>query len=151
MDPLKMYELYCLFHRENKNNIEQKLKSEFATFYEEYRTHTKWIADFGGMVGVPLFILAVLWMLSTKTVNHWLIAAGMIAFGFWLRYYQFHTIKLACERFFRGRKDDIIADYVDAQMHAVMENQPKEQHDQTHELYRYFYRELVSENFRLWK
>lgn len=148
---MKELELYHAFSREHRGNIERELKTEFADFYEKYRSHTVWAADFGGMVGIPLFILTVLWLVSTKAENYWFVVVAMVAFGFLLRYYQSHTIKIACERFFWKRKCEIIADYVDAQMHAVMEKQPAEQHSETHELYKYFYRQLVSIDYKLWK
>lgn len=90
-------------------------------------------------------------MASTKAENSWFAVVTVVTFGFWLRYYQFHTIKIACRGFFWNRKCEIIADYVDTQMHAAMENQPEEQHEQTHKLYSYFYQQLLCETYKLWK
>ena len=147
MEPLQMLELYQQFKRQHKEIIAEALKAEYNRVFEDTYKHVIHCTDFGFMVGVPLLAVAIAWMCTDRTLSDWLIAGIMIAVGCVIRYHQKLVIECTCEYAFRERRYDIIADYVDNQMHEVMRNQPEPMHDETHALYRYFYSQLICEKF----
>ena len=107
---LKSYEqldIYYKWVRENRETITAELKEEYCQFCACPSSDIVWRTDFGGCVGIPLFILTILWIVSAQTEYQWFIVAGMVVFGFWLRYYQKHIVDAACQYFFWDTKKKV--------------------------------------------
>lgn len=148
---LKSYEqldVYYKWLRENREEIEAELKADYAQFCKQSKSDIAWRSDFGGFVGIPLFVLTVLWTVSAKNDYRWTIAAGMVGLGFWLWYYQKHIADIACRHFFRETKRKILDSYVDRCRAADIEQSiSKDDEADIKAFYEYCRSQILSEDF----
>lgn len=145
-DPLKCYELYRRFKYDHINKITELILQAYAPVFEDTYKHVIHCTDFPTMVGVPLLIVGVVWRM-TSSVNSWIILAIMIGVGFIIRWHQRIVVNCACKYQFQSKRQNIIAEYIDQQLQSILEDLPDEQHEETVQLYKYFYQEMLAEDF----
>ena len=113
MSPLDLQGAYYTFIKEHRAQITDVLRLEYTKFLDASKSSILFRLDFGFFVGIPLFIFGVAWAVSTTAINDWIIAAVMIAFGFWLKYYQKYIFGVTCRHFFDfGKGKLIIEEYI---------------------------------------
>ena len=152
MDLLEKYAHYQVFLREHKPLITEKLRTEYAKFRDYPRSSIIQDTAFFDCIGLPLAAIALLWMWSTSTINHWIIAIIMVGLGFLIRFYQKYTINVACSYFFDRRKRiDILNAYVDACLSEAVQQSNVDQIDAIIDLYEYYRAELLVETFNYHK
>lgn len=152
MESLQMQDAYYSFIKEHRNKITSILNEEYRKFLDRPKQDVLWRIDFGGCVGIPLLIIGILWMISTKSFNHWLIAAILIGFGFWLRYYQKHTVAVACRHFFNwGKGKETLDEYILQCKDAALREAPETEHSTISQFYEYCSKNLWPHDFRYYK
>jgi len=145
-DPLRCYELYRQFKRDHIDKITELITEEYVPVFDDTYKHTIHSTDFAAMVSVPLLIVGVAWSV-TSSANSWIILAFMIGVGFIIRWHQRIVVDCACKYQFRSKRYDIIAEYIDQQLQSILKELPDEQHEETVQLYKYFYQEMLAEDF----
>ena len=152
MESLQMQDAYYSFIKEHRNKITSILNEEYKKFLDHPKQDVLWRVDFGGCVGIPLLIIGILWMISTKFFNHWLIAAILIGFGFWLRYYQKHTVAVACRQFFNwGKGKETLDEYILQCKDAALREAPETEYSTISQFYEYCRKNLWPHEFRYYK
>lgn len=105
---------YYKWEREHHDKITTILRESYIDFCEHPKAMVNHRCDFGCFVGAPIFILAVLWIASTKSANRWFVAIAMIGFGFLLRYYQNRIIDQTCQEYFWSKQQVLLYAYIDS-------------------------------------
>lgn len=149
----EQYSLYSKWERENRGKITTELREAYTRFREHPHSSVSWSADFGACIGFPLLLLGGLWVCTTGTLNEWLIVAILVGFGFWLRFYQKHTIDLACRYFFEDtQQKEILNDYVDrCKEIALASSTSSEEYDYIDSFYEYCRHKVLSDRFRYYE
>ena len=124
--------------------------------YIEFCEHPKSIVnhccDFGGLVGIPLFILTVLWITSTSSNNHWFIAITMLGFGFLLRCYQNHIIDLTSRQYFASKQKDLLYAYIERNLEdSLASSTSTEESLDIYAFYEYCRKRILWEEFRYYE
>lgn len=152
---LKSYQQLDLYYKwlhKHREKITVELREEYALFREYPKSDMIWRSDFGGWVGVPLFVVTILWIASAKTEYQWFIAAGMIGFGFWLRAYQKHIIDLACRNLFKDTRDKTLLAYVERCKDEALElSESDKDGADIYDFYEYCRRSILSEDFHYYE
>lgn len=152
MEPLEIQNAYHAFIKEHKESVTALLKSTYDKFSEHPKSSVLWSTDFSGFIGLPLFIISLIWIISAKSFNFWLMAATLIAFGFWLRFYQKHIIEISCRYFFNYGKGKIVLDeYISTCKHTALLGAPESEHNKILALYEYIQSSLWPDDFNYYK
>lgn len=149
----EQYSLYSKWEHKNREAITAELREAYTRFREHPHSLVQWSADFGFYVGFPLVLIGILWGCTTGTLNEYLIVAILIGFGFWLRFYQKHTIDLTCRYFFEDvKQEEILNDYVDRCKESALASVASiEEHDYIDSFYEYCRHEVLRSSFRFYE
>lgn len=150
MNEYKIYDEYLTFKQKNRELISNALSDCFQHIYGDHIAYTLKNCDFGGLIGFPLFIVAVVWLNTTKSNIPTIVPLAIIlALGFITRWFVKHAITIAYKEVFRRKEYyTVLSEYVSswyAKEASAVKNEPDLKH--LRELAIFIEKKIVLESF----
>ena len=153
MDNRQLMILYDTFLQDHRIKICEKLSDAYQHYYAADLKLTIQTSDFAAFVGVPLFIVWLIWANTVNSTQCQLIPAlVLIGFGLCVRYYGRHLVTIAYRNAFRMREyKDVLLWYVNQCRDQELSQAILGESVYIHEKYDYFSKYILLEDFRYYE
>ena len=153
MEERQLMDLYYKFIRDHHSQINEKLLDAYNHYYSHDHELTIKNGTFGAFVGIPLFVVWLIWGSAfDSTLEQLLPAAVLIILGFCVRFYGQSLVTSAYRSSFRMREyKDVLIWYVDQCRQIELSKIANSEKDRVNEIYNYFQKHIILEDFQYYQ
>ena len=150
MDEYKLMDLYRNFIRDYREEINDKLLDAFNHYYSHDYKNIMESGKFGAFVGIPLFVVWLIWGTAFETTVEQLPPAlVLIVAGLCIHHYGSELVKDALHSSFRMHEyKDVLVWYVDQRRQMALSQVSDSERGRLNEMYNYFQEHIIFEDFR---
>lgn len=154
MDTQEYKKEFFSFLKKHQNLICKELQDSFNQNYKDVCNTILRRCDFAGLVGIPLFVVLLIWIVPLKAYESSMIpVATIVTLGFLIRLFTKHVVTISCRYFFEHKEyRETVVNYVKKCQAEALSNAKSEK--QKYDISMFFdqcCKDIVLEDFRYYK